>query len=128
DGILKPMSSAPVFVRLGPQGRLVVPVDIRRELSLDEGSELTIRSDGRRLILEPRAEVLRRLRGRFQRPTDEGASLADELPADGWAPTTGLSLGDRACLALAATVDGTAVTSQRGWIAAAPDVSVAAIR
>ena len=48
--------------------------------------------------------------------------------ADGWAPTTGLSLGDRACLALAATVDGTAVTSQRGWIAAAPDVSVAAIR
>src|SRR6266487_323307 len=82
DGILKPMTSAPVPVRLGPQGRLVVPVDLRRELSLDEGSELTIRSDGRRLILEPRAEVLRRLRDRFQRPTDEGVRLADELLAD----------------------------------------------
>ena len=82
DGILKPMTSAPVPVRLGPQGRLVVPVDLRRELSLDEGSELTIRSDGHRLILEPRAEVLRRLRSRFQRPTDAGVSLADELLAD----------------------------------------------
>jgi bifunctional DNA-binding transcriptional regulator/antitoxin component of YhaV-PrlF toxin-antitoxin module len=76
------MTSAPVPVRLGPQGRLVVPVDLRRELSLDEGSELTIRSDGHRLILEPRTEVLRRLRSRFKRPTDAGVSLADELLAD----------------------------------------------
>jgi AbrB family looped-hinge helix DNA binding protein len=76
------MSAQPVPVRLGPQGRLVVPVELRRELSLDEGSELTIRSDGRRLILEPRAEVLRRLRSRFQRPTEAGVSLADELLAD----------------------------------------------
>jgi bifunctional DNA-binding transcriptional regulator/antitoxin component of YhaV-PrlF toxin-antitoxin module len=76
------MSAPPVPVRLGPQGRLVVPVELRRELSLDEGSELTIRSDGHRLIIEPRAEVLRRLRSRFQRPTDAGVSLADELLAD----------------------------------------------
>jgi AbrB family looped-hinge helix DNA binding protein len=76
------MTSTPVPVRLGPQGRLVIPIDLRRELSLDEGSELTIRSDDHRLILEPRAEVLRRLRGRFQRPTDAGVSLADELLAD----------------------------------------------
>ncbi|TMK59423.1 MAG: type II toxin-antitoxin system VapC family toxin [Actinobacteria bacterium] len=41
---------------------------------------------------------------------------------------TGLSLGDRAYLALAATVDGTAATTERGWIAAAVDVSVTAIR
>lgn len=59
-----------------------MPVELRRELSLDEGSELTIRSDGHRLIIEPRAEVLRRLRSRFQRPTDAGVSLADELLAD----------------------------------------------
>jgi ribonuclease VapC len=44
-----------------------------------------------------------------------------------WVAGTGLSLGDRACLALAAAVDGTAVTTERGWIAAAPDVSVDAI-
>jgi AbrB family looped-hinge helix DNA binding protein len=65
---------------MGPQGRLVVPVELRRQLGLDEGSELAIRSDGRRLILEPRSEVLRRLRGRFSDIRD--VSLADELAAD----------------------------------------------
>ena len=59
-----------------------MPVELRRQLSLDEGSELTIRSDGHRLILEPRAEVLRRLRGRFSRATEDGVSLADELLVD----------------------------------------------
>lgn len=67
-------------IRLGPQGRLVVPVELRRELDLDEGAELAIRSDGRRLILEPRSEVLRRLRRRFADVDD--VSLAAELAVD----------------------------------------------
>jgi AbrB family looped-hinge helix DNA binding protein len=67
-------------VRLGPQGRIVVPAELRRELDLEEGTELAIRSDGRRLILEPRREVLRRLRRRFADVDD--VSLADELAAD----------------------------------------------
>jgi bifunctional DNA-binding transcriptional regulator/antitoxin component of YhaV-PrlF toxin-antitoxin module len=58
----------------------VVPVELRRELGLNEGSELAIRSDGRKLILEPRSEVLRRLRRRFSNVRD--VSLADELAAD----------------------------------------------
>lgn len=74
------MSAPPVPVRLGPQGRLVVPVELRRELGLDEGSELAIRTDGRRLILEPRHEVLRRARSRFAGV--KGVSLADELSSD----------------------------------------------
>jgi ribonuclease VapC len=45
-----------------------------------------------------------------------------------WLAGSGLSLGDRACLALAATVSGSAVTAERAWIDAAPDVSVTAIR
>jgi AbrB family looped-hinge helix DNA binding protein len=73
------MARSSLPVRLGPQGRLVVPVELRRRLSLEEGSELAIRSDGRRLILEPRSEVLRRLRRRF---ADVDVSLADELAAD----------------------------------------------
>ena len=67
-------------VRMGPQGRLVVPVELRRQLGLEEGSELAIRSDGHRLILEPRTEVLRRLRRRFALAGD--VSLVDELMAD----------------------------------------------
>ena len=75
------MSASSVPVRLGPQGRLVVPVELRRELGLEDGSELVIRSDGRRLILEPRDEVLRRVRGRFAVVPGE-VSLTDELLAD----------------------------------------------
>jgi bifunctional DNA-binding transcriptional regulator/antitoxin component of YhaV-PrlF toxin-antitoxin module len=56
-------------------------VELRRELGLEDGSELAIRSDGRRLILEPRAEVLRRVRGRFAVVPDE-VRLTDELLAD----------------------------------------------
>lgn len=56
-------------------------MELRRELGLEDGSELAIRSDGRRLILEPRDEVLRRVRGRFAVVPDE-VSLADELLAD----------------------------------------------
>jgi AbrB family looped-hinge helix DNA binding protein len=75
------MAETTVQVRLGPQGRLVVPVELRRELGLEEGTEMAIRSDGRRLILEPRAEVLRCLLRRFAKVAD-GVSLADELAAD----------------------------------------------
>lgn len=58
----------------------MVPAELRRELGLEEGSELAIRSEGRRLILEPRSEVLRRLRRRFADVGD--VSLAAELSAD----------------------------------------------
>lgn len=75
------MAGIRIPVRLGPQGRLVVPVELRRELGLEEGTEMAIRTDGRRLILEPRSEVLRRLRRRFDEVPD-GVSLADELVAD----------------------------------------------
>jgi AbrB family looped-hinge helix DNA binding protein len=73
----EPMS----VVRLGRQGRLVVPAELRRSLDLHEGSELTISTDGRRLIMEPRAEVLRRVRGRFAR-VPANVSLTDELLAE----------------------------------------------
>jgi len=59
---------------------LVVPAELRKELGLTEGAELAIRSDGRRLILEPRGEVLRRIRKRFAAAGD--VSLADRLSAD----------------------------------------------
>lgn len=59
----------------------MVPAQLRRELGLETGAELAIRSDGHRLILEPRREVLRRARGRFV-TVPAGVSLADELSAD----------------------------------------------
>ena len=75
------MASSEKLVSLGPQGRLVVPARFRRELGLEEGSTLAVSSDGRRLILEPRAEVLRRVRARYSK-LPRGTRLSSELIAD----------------------------------------------
>jgi len=50
--------------------------------------------------------------------------------ADIWAraPRAGLSLGDRACLALARSLDRTAVTADRRWSAARHGIQVRVIR
>jgi len=45
-----------------------------------------------------------------------------------WTPGSGLSLGDRACLALAGQVGGTAVTTDARWAGASLDVDIRVIR
>ena len=45
-----------------------------------------------------------------------------------WTPGSGLSLGDRACLALAGQVGGTAVTTDAHWARADLDVDIRVIR
>jgi AbrB family looped-hinge helix DNA binding protein len=65
-------------VIVGPQGRLVIPAAIRRQLGVAPGAILAARVEDGRLVLEPREVVLSRLRERFQRVT-AGVSLADEL-------------------------------------------------
>lgn len=70
------MEREPVALKLGRQGRLVVPAALRRELGLEAGAELVARVESGRLVLEPRSAVVDRLRERFaQLP----GSLADEL-------------------------------------------------
>lgn len=67
-----------VEVRLGRQGRIVIPAALRETLGLHPGEALIATVDDGRLVLERRASVLARLRQRFQSiPT--GVSLADEL-------------------------------------------------
>ena len=53
-----------------------------------------------------------------------------DLTAQLWrsAPRAGLSLGDRACLALARQRDGVAVTADRAWAELALDVPVRVVR
>lgn len=75
------MASPERLVNLGPQGRLVVPARFRRELGLEEGTTLAVSTDGRRLILEPRREVLRRVRARYAK-LPRGSRLSAELVAD----------------------------------------------
>ena len=73
------MSAIPV--KVGPKGRVVVPAPIRRELGIEEGTELLARIEGDGIVLEPRSAALQRLRALFAHvPRD--VSLVDELIAE----------------------------------------------
>lgn len=67
------------LVKVGPKGRVVIPAPIRRQLSIQEGSELVALVDGEGVLLLPRAAVKRRLRQMF---AGVGASLSAELLED----------------------------------------------
>lgn len=64
---------------VGPKGRVVIPVEIRRRLGLEEGSQLVAVLEGDGVLLLPRDAVKRRLRAMF---TDVGTSMAKELIRD----------------------------------------------
>jgi AbrB family looped-hinge helix DNA binding protein len=66
-------------VVVGPKGRVVIPAPIRRQLGIQEGSQLMALVDDGGVLLIPRSEVKRRLRGMF---LDVNSSLAEELIAD----------------------------------------------
>jgi AbrB family looped-hinge helix DNA binding protein len=58
------MAEEPAFVRLrlGPQGRVVVPAHFRRALGLEVGDVLVVSVEEGRLVFEPKAKALASLR------------------------------------------------------------------
>ena len=78
------MASGPgsVTLRLGPQGRLVVPVRLRRELGLEPGEALVAHVEDGRLVMERRAQILRRLRDELRGATGGGSGAVDALLAE----------------------------------------------
>jgi len=68
-------------LRIGAQGRLVLPSAIRRALDIKEGDELAARIDGRRIVLEPRNGLRRRMQEEL-RDARANRSLVDELIAE----------------------------------------------
>lgn len=71
--------SATVVV-MGGQGRLVVPVEVRRELGLQAGDELVLHTEGGRMVLERRRDAASRLLGLYACPATAGA--VEELLAE----------------------------------------------
>jgi bifunctional DNA-binding transcriptional regulator/antitoxin component of YhaV-PrlF toxin-antitoxin module len=69
-------------IRVGPQGRVVIPVELRRALGLEPGEVLVGRVEHERLVLERRATILGRLQARFKRVVPDGVILSEELLAD----------------------------------------------
>ncbi len=68
-------------VRVGPQGRIVIPAALREELGVGPGQELVARVEDGRLVLERREDVVRRLKGRFAH-VPAGRVLSEELIAE----------------------------------------------
>ena len=69
-------------VRLGPQGRLVIPAAIRRALGLETGARLLARTEEGRLVLESPQGEAHRLRGAWRRFADHPERVIDELEAE----------------------------------------------
>jgi AbrB family looped-hinge helix DNA binding protein len=68
-------------VRVGRQGRIVIPSKIREEVGIEPGDELVARVEEGCLVLEKRQSVMRRMRGRFAGVSGE-RRLVDELIAE----------------------------------------------
>lgn len=63
-------------VKLGPQGRLVVPVELRRELGIEPGDQLVAFVENGKLIVQTRDETMRELLAMFE---DVEGSMSEEL-------------------------------------------------
>jgi AbrB family looped-hinge helix DNA binding protein len=68
-------------VRVGAQGRLVIPAALRKALGLKPGDRLIARQEGESLVLERREAIEQRLQDRFRHISRE-VSLVDELIAE----------------------------------------------
>lgn len=66
-------------VSVGPKGRVVIPAGIRRDLGIEEGSELVALVEGEAVVLVPRSAIKRRLRSMFAATAD---SMRGELIAE----------------------------------------------
>jgi AbrB family looped-hinge helix DNA binding protein len=68
-------------VKVGPQGRLVIPARLRKSLNLKPGDRLIARKVGDSLVLERRETIEKRLWEMFSHIPKE-VSLVDELLAE----------------------------------------------
>ncbi len=68
-------------VTIGPQGRLVIPAAMRRQLGLEPGSVVLLRLEGGALRLERQDAALDRLRARYAKAAG-GTSVVEELLAE----------------------------------------------
>ena len=68
-------------VRVGLQGRVVIPAWMRRALNIGPGESLLVGVEDGRLVLEKPKQLLTRLQGRFAHVAAD-ISLADELIAE----------------------------------------------
>lgn len=70
------------LVRLGTNGRFVLPIEVRRALGVDDGDTLVVRFVDDEVRLSTPAAAVRRAQRAVGRYLAPGRSLADELLAE----------------------------------------------
>lgn len=66
------------ILKLGQNGRMIIPAELRRSLDLKEGDEFLVTVEGKRLVLETEAALLERLYATVGNPP-EGELVSDAL-------------------------------------------------
>lgn len=66
------------ILKLGQNGRMIIPAELRHNLELKEGDELLVTVEGKRLVLETEAALLERLYATVGELT-AGELVSDEL-------------------------------------------------
>lgn len=76
------MTSEAKTTSMAENGRLVVPLDMRRAMGLDKGGRVILRLEDGRLIMETVDTAVTRVQALARQFGTPGSSLADELIAD----------------------------------------------
>ena len=63
-------------------GRVLIPAKVRKQLNLQQGSQLIATLDKQRLVLNTRAEALRRAQEYFSQFRPKGTLWSDEIIRD----------------------------------------------
>jgi AbrB family looped-hinge helix DNA binding protein len=74
------MASQSVEVQVGASGRLVIPAELRHQLSLKTGDRLVARIEDGRLVLEKAETIKQRLKQRFAHL--KGQDVVEDLIAE----------------------------------------------
>lgn len=69
-------------VKVGPDGRIVLPVALRKSVGLKPGDIAVIECDGDSLLIRPFDAVLRETQDYFRQFIPAGVSVVDELIAE----------------------------------------------
>lgn len=65
-------------LKLGQNGRMVIPAELRHNMGLKDGDELLVSMEGKRLVLETEAALLERLYATVGEPP-EGELVSESL-------------------------------------------------
>jgi AbrB family looped-hinge helix DNA binding protein len=69
-------------VRMGDDGRIVIPAATRKDVGFQPGDTLVVESDGDSLLIRNLDTVVREVQSYFQQFVEPGSSIVDQFLAD----------------------------------------------